>query len=100
MMSWLPWTRWRSTQKETYRQPPTMLPMLSRFNDDRHARHQDDQCIMQDGLSGSLGSCSSTTTTMMGNETASTLLDSECITPSNCWMMDVNSVIKSKTNKT
>ena len=49
--------------------------------------------ILQDGLSGSLGNCTSTpTTTIMGNETTFTLLDSECITPSNCWILDVNSV--------
>ena len=45
--------------------------------------------ILQDGLSGSLGNC---TSPMMGNETVSTLLDSECMTPSNCWILDVNSV--------
>jgi len=46
--------------------------------------------VEQDGLSGSLGNC--TNPTMMGNETISTLLDSECLTPSNCWILDVNSV--------
>jgi len=48
--------------------------------------------VEQDGLSGSLGNCTTTTSPMLGNETISTLLDSECITPSNCWILDVNSV--------
>jgi len=48
--------------------------------------------IEQDGLSGSLGNCTSTTVTLVGNETVSTLLDRECMTPSNCWILDVNSV--------
>ena len=49
--------------------------------------------ILQDGLSGSLGNCTATTVTLVGNETVSTLLDSQCMTPSNCWILDVNSVI-------
>ena len=55
-----------------------------------HDNEDDHRCILQDGLSGSLGNC--TNPTMMGNETISTLLDSECLTPSNCWILDVNSV--------
>ena len=47
-------------------------------------------CKLQDGLSGSLGNCSAPPT--MENETVVALVNTECITPSNCWVLDINSV--------
>jgi len=45
--------------------------------------------VDQDGFSGSLGNCSAPPT--MENETVVALVNTECLTPSNCWVLDINS---------